>query len=138
MSIFPIVQKTFDKIIQIYTPLRHWPTAHIIGVTTISCNYCFHNLWLKVNCISNFLLTEIFKRGLDVVDESTVRFSRWFPSIKSVIQPTKKILPGIECNSQGDFRNGSTALNKRRSMTRLLAIYRKNGEKFESNSFCIF
>ena len=42
-----------------------------------------------------------------------------------------------ECHLQGDFKNGSTALNKRRSMTRLLAIYRKNGERYEPNSFYI-
>ena len=64
--------------------------SHVICVTTISC-YCFHNLWLKVNCVSNFLLTEIFRRGLDAIHESTVRFHRWFPLLESVIQPAKKI-----------------------------------------------
>ena len=43
----------------------------------------------------NFLLTEIFKSGLDVVDESTVLFSRSLPLIKSVMQAAKKILPGF-------------------------------------------
>ena len=43
----------------------------------------------------NFLFTEIFKRGLDVVDESTVLFSRSLPLIKSVMQASKKILPGF-------------------------------------------
>ena len=41
----------------------------------------------------NFLLTEIFKRRIDVIDESTVLFPRSFPLIKSVTQTTKKILP---------------------------------------------
>ena len=63
--------------------------SHIICVTTISC-YCFHNLWLKVNCVSNFLLTEIFRRGLDAIHESTVHFSGWFPLLNSVIQPPQE------------------------------------------------
>ena len=42
----------------------------------------------------NFLLTEIFKRRMDVLDEFTVLFPRSFPLIQSVTQAAKKILPG--------------------------------------------
>ena len=50
--------------IKTYTPLRHRLTAQIIGVTAISCNYCFHTLWLEINWILNFLLTKIFEWDL--------------------------------------------------------------------------
>ena len=42
----------------------------------------------------NFLLTEIFKRRMDVLDECTVLFPRSFPLTQSVTQAAKKILPG--------------------------------------------
>ena len=43
----------------------------------------------------NFLLIEILKWGLDVVDESTVLFPRSFLLIQKFIQAAKKILPGF-------------------------------------------
>ena len=41
-----------------------------------------------------FLLTEIFRRRIDVVDEFTVLFLRSFPLIIRVTRAAKKILPG--------------------------------------------
>ena len=79
------------KTLQNYTPqfLLYTPTAHILGVTIICCSYCFHNLWLKVNCIPNFLLAQIFEGGLNVIDESTICPPRWFPFINVSYNPPK-------------------------------------------------
>ena len=43
----------------------------------------------------NFLLTEIFKRKIDVVDEFAVLFPRSFLLIQEFIQAAKKRLPGF-------------------------------------------
>ena len=64
----------FYKIPSPETPLRRRATAHqhVIGVTTIGSNNCLHYFRLKVYCNLNLLLTQIFERGLDVVDEATI------------------------------------------------------------------
>ena len=83
------------EILNSLPPLRCWTTAHIIGMTTICCNYGFHYFWLKIYCILNLLLAQLFPRRVYVVDKSAYGLSWGLTLLKGAIKSTSKVFPRI-------------------------------------------
>ena len=94
-KIFHIVQVFFKINFQLTNPSRCWSNAQIIGVTTICCNYGFHYFWLKIYCILNLLLAQLFPRRVYVVDKSAYGLSWGLTLLKGAIKSTSKVFPRI-------------------------------------------
>ena len=64
-------------------------------MVTLCSNHCFHDLWLNIDRILNFFLTQIFTRGDYVIHEAIHCLSRKFPLVEGAIETANQSFQGV-------------------------------------------